>query len=284
MATALITGGTSGIGASFARQLAARGVDLVLVARDEGRLATVASELRTRSGVAVEVISADLSNRDDVLRIAERLGETDRPIDMLINNAGFGVHTPLLAKDTAPHERAFDVMCRAVLMLGAAAGRAMRDRGHGTILNVSSVAGYITMGSYSAIKAWVTSYTEGLAVELRGSGVVVTALIPGWVETEFHGRAGIRTGSIPKSLWIDVNVLVGAALRDVGRGRVISIPTVRFRTLSWFARHAPRTSIRWVSSRISSSRKDAEASSSAASASDPAHGSEDTVVHSGTTR
>jgi short-subunit dehydrogenase len=130
----------------------------------------------------------------------------------------------------------------------------MRARGHGTIINVSSTAGFITMGSYSAIKAWVTSYTEGLAVELRGTGVHVTALCPGWVRTEFHERAGIRTGSIPGPLWVDVKPLVETALRDAERGKVISIPTVRFSVLMWFARHAPKSAIRRISGAISSSR------------------------------
>jgi len=169
MVTALVTGGTSGIGAAFARTFAERGDNLVLVARDQTRLDETAAALRHAFGVDVETVSADLSNRDDVLRVAEVLGRTDDPIDILVNNAGFGIHTSLLSEDTTPHERALDVMGRAVLLLGGAAGRAMRARGAGTIINISSVAGYITMGSYSAIKAWVTSYTEGLAVELKGT-------------------------------------------------------------------------------------------------------------------
>lgn len=256
MATALITGGTSGIGAAFARQLAARGFDIVLVARNQARLDAVAADLHARSGIFVETISADLADRGDVERVAERLRDDSRPVEFLVNNAGLGVHAKLLDVDTSSHEYALDVMCRAVLVLGASAGRSMRARGHGTILNVGSVAGLITMGSYSAIKAWVNSYSEGLAVELRGSGVTATALMPGWVETEFHSRAGIRTSSIPKSLWIDADRLVTDALRDVDRRRVISIPSLRYKMLSWFARHAPRAGVHWVSAKISSSRSD----------------------------
>ncbi|MEA9984713.1 MULTISPECIES: SDR family NAD(P)-dependent oxidoreductase [Subtercola] len=254
MVTAMVTGGTSGIGAAFARALAKRGDSLVLVARDQARLDETASSLATEFGIAVETVSADLSNRDDVVRVAALLERETNPIEILVNNAGFGVHTALLAIDTTPHERAFDVMCRTVLMLGASAGRTMRTRGAGTIINVSSTSGYITMGSYSAIKAWVTSYTEGLAVELRGSGVQVTALCPGWVHTEFHSRAGIRESSIPGFLWIDVDRLVDDALRDAEKGKVISIPSARFKFLMFFARHLPRTTIRAISGRISSSR------------------------------
>jgi short-subunit dehydrogenase len=255
MPIALITGGTSGIGAAFARALAARGTDLVLVARDPERLASVAADLSTSFGVTVETVAADLADRSDVDRVAAVLERTERPIDMLVNNAGFGVHDALLAEDTELHERAIDVMIRAVLVLGGAAGRAMRARGRGYIVNTSSTAGFITMGAYSAIKAWVTSYSEGLAVELAGSGVGVMALCPGWVRTEFHERAGIRASSIPAFLWIDADALVAEALRDVARGRVISIPSVRFRLLMGLARHAPRGVIRWVSGRISSSRR-----------------------------
>ncbi|UFS58058.1 SDR family NAD(P)-dependent oxidoreductase [Subtercola endophyticus] len=254
MVTALVTGGTSGIGAAFARAFAERGDNLVLVARDEGRLAETAAQLRHAFGVEVETVSADMENRDDVLRVAALLERAENPIGILVNNAGFGIHTSLLAEDTTPHERALNVMGRAVLLLGAAAGRAMRSRGTGTIINISSVAGNITMGSYSAIKAWVTSYTEGLAVELKGSGVQVTALQPGWVHTEFHERAGIRESSIPKFLWIDVDELVADCLADVAKGKVISIPSARFKFLTFFTRHLPRSTIRSISGRISSSR------------------------------
>jgi short-subunit dehydrogenase len=257
MATALITGGTSGIGAAFAELLAARGYDLVLVARNEERLAASKATLYASRGINVETISADLANREDVARVAARIEDPERPIELLINNAGIGVHTKLTSPDVAVHEHAFDVMCRAVLVLGGAAGRAMRERGDGAILNVSSLQGLITTGSYSAMKAWVTSYSQSLAVELRGSGVTVTALLPGWVSTEWHARAGVRTSSIPDWLWIEPERVARAALADVDRGRVISIPTVRYRVLGWFARHLPRTTIRWISGKISSRRSTA---------------------------
>lgn len=255
MATALITGGTSGIGASFASALAARGDDLVLVARDAERLAAAASELSSQYGVVVETISADLGIRDDVTRVAERLADPAKPIDLLINNAGFGVHARLTDADSSRHEHAFDVMIRAVLLLGSAAGRAMRERGHGAIINVSSTAGFLAMGSYSAIKAWVTSYSEGLAIELSGTGVTVTALCPGWVRTEFHQRAGINASKIPDIMWLDADELVAECLADVERGKVVSIPSKRYKVLFFVVRHAPRDWIRWVSGRISASRR-----------------------------
>lgn len=254
MAVALVTGGTSGIGAEFARQLAQRGYDLVLVARDGARLDSTAKELAVL-GCDVETMRADLADREAVDRVAARLEDPARPIDILVNNAGFGVHVPLTSGRLDELDLAFDVMCRAVLVLSGAASRGMRDREAGTIINVSSTAGLLAMGAYSAIKAWVTSFSESLSVELRGSGVTVTAVLPGWVRTEFHQRAAIRTSSIPDALWLEPERLVAACLRDADRGKVISIPTLRYRVLVGLLRHAPKGAVRRVSGAISSSRK-----------------------------
>jgi len=254
MATALVTGGTAGIGAAFARALAARGDDLVLVARDAERLAQTAAEITARYAVHVEVLVADLASREEVQRVADRLSDAERPVDLLVNNAGFGVKMPLTAEDTSPHERAIDVMVRAVLILGAAAGRAMKARGYGAILNVSSAVGFLPTGSYSAIKAWVTAYSEGLAVELKPTGVGVTALCPGWVRTEFHARGSIGTMSLPSFAWLDADELVREALADSARGKVISIPSRRYRAAMFAVRHAPRTAVRSIAARLASSR------------------------------
>jgi short-subunit dehydrogenase len=254
MATALITGGTSGIGAAFARALAARGDDLVLVARNADRLSDMATELKERHAVDVETIVAELGERDDVIRIADRLTSTERPIDMLINNAGFGVGTKLTDADTTRHEHAIDVMITAVLMLGAAAGRTMRERGSGTIINVSSTAGYVAMGGYSAIKTWVTAYTESLANELHGTGVKVTALCPGWVRTEFHERANLNISFIPAALWLDSDRLVADCLADADAGKVISIPSKRYKALMAICELLPRRALRAVSRRLTSGR------------------------------
>ena len=257
MATALITGGTSGIGAAFARQLAASGYDLVLVARNPARLTTVASELHAASGIQVEMIAADLAKRPDVITVMARLEDAARPIDLLINNAGMAVAAPLSSGDTSPHEAGFDVMCRAILMLGGAAARGMRARGSGRIINISSLQSFLATGSYGAIKAWVTAYSQGLSVELRKTSVTVTAVLPGWVRTEWHERAGVRRSSLPNWLWTEPDDVARIALRDAARGRVVCIPTVRYRVLGWFARHLPMKTIRWISAGISSGRNEA---------------------------
>ena len=254
MPIALVTGGTAGIGASFARALAARGYDLVLVARNQERLEQTATELRA-TGREVEVLAADLSDRGDVDRVAARLADSERPIEVLVNNAGYGLHSKLAAPNIAEHDRALDVMVRAPLVLSAASIRVMRRLGRGRIINVASVAGQLPMGAYSAIKAWMTTFSESLSNELAGTGVTVTALLPGWVHTEFHDRANISKSSIPGWLWLDADDLVAACLRDAERGRAVSIPSGRYKTLSWLVRHLPRTTVRSAARRINSSRR-----------------------------
>lgn len=261
MGTALVTGGTSGIGAEFARQLAARGHDVVLVARDTGRLEAMAAELRGL-GRTVEVLVADLATPEATERVAARLADAEHPIDYFVNNAGFRVTSRLAAPDVAEHDRALNVMVRAVLVLGGAAASVMRGRGVGAIVNVASINGQLTLSGYSAIKAWARVYSESLANELRGTGVTVTALMPGWVRTEFHrraddSRADDGRGGIPGFLWLEPELVVRECLRDVDRNRVISIPTVRYRFLSWLLKHLPDASVRAVSRRISLSRSNA---------------------------
>lgn len=252
--TALVTGGTSGIGAEFARQLAARGCDLVIVARNEQRLAETADALRREFRVEVEVLSADLSTPAGVDLVAQRLLDQGRPVDILINNAGHGLHTPLLAEDLSDHDEAFDLMIKAVFVLGNAAGRAMRQRGHGLIVNIASVASFVNMGNYSAIKAWVRVWSGSLANELHGTGVQVVTLSPGWVRTEFHNRAGIRTSNIPDALWIDVRDLVRECLADAEAGRIRSVPSWKFKIIRALAHHGPQRGADAVARRINRGR------------------------------
>ena len=256
MARALITGATAGIGNAFAKELAARGNDLVLVARDRDRLRKVAADLSEVHGIDVEVLPADLSIRDEVMKVAQRLESETEPVDMLINNAGFGLHASLIdASQIELHERAMDVMCLAMLILGGAAGRAMKARGGGRIVNVASTSGAIFTGNYSAIKAWARTWSTGLALELSGTGVTVTTLLPGWVRTEFHQRAGISATNLPSFVWIDAEDLVRQCLRDVEKGRIESVPTKRWKASLFIADHGPRKFIRWFSHKLSASRR-----------------------------
>ncbi|ATG50975.1 short-chain dehydrogenase [Brachybacterium vulturis] len=254
MHRALITGGTAGIGAAFARAFAGRGTALVLVARDADRLTEVAAQLRREFGVEVETLVADLSDRDAQQRVADRLELTAEPVDVLVNNAGFSVKASLLEEDLSAHDRGFEVMIRAVLKLGGAAGRAMSARGEGWIINVGSVSALVTQNNYSAIKAWTGNYSESLGVQLHGTGVQVTALMPGWVRTEFHSRAGITGSSIPGPLWLDPERLVEDCLRDVARGRPVSIPSTRWKLIAAVLRAMPRGLVARLSSLLSHRR------------------------------
>lgn len=254
MATACITGASAGLGASFARVCAARGDDLVLVARDGARLAGLAEELHTQYTVQVEVLAADLGDRDAVAAVAARLADPECPVDLLINNAGFGLTNHLLDAPADEHRRAIDVMCTAVAELSLAAAQAMRARGHGRILNVASLSAWVVQGNYSAVKAWVKVFTEGLAVELAGTGVTATALCPGWVRTEFHERAGLPTSSIPDWIWVDAETCVVKALADTDAGRVLSVPTLRWKLARFGLDVLPRPVVRSISRRLTHSR------------------------------
>lgn len=254
MSTALVTGATAGIGAAFARQLAARGEDLVLVARDGERLTALADELAGTHGVRVETLRADLADAHDLHRVAERAAASESPVDLLVNNAGFGLTSTLL-DDLGEHDRAWAVMGQAVVVLSNAAARAMVARGRGRILNVASLAAWITQGDYSALKGYVKLYTEGLAGELHGTGVTATALCPGWVRTEFHERAAIRTGAIPAWVWVDADRCVREALADTDAGRVLSIPTKRWKMAAFALQHAPRGAVRAVARSLGASRR-----------------------------
>jgi short-subunit dehydrogenase len=237
--TALVTGPTAGIGHSFAQQLAARGHDLVLVARDEERLEKTAAELRAAHGVEVEVLPADLTDRDDLARVEARLADPARPVDLLVNNAGFGLKGRFLDNSVDAETAMLDVLVTAVLRLSHAALKAMAARGSGGIINVSSVAAFLPRGSYSAAKAWVNSFSEWAAHEYRDRGVTVMALCPGFTKTEFHERMDVSRGSAPDFMWLDADQLVATALSDFDKGKVLSIPSAQYKAIATASRLIP---------------------------------------------
>jgi len=247
MAIAMITGASAGLGLEFAWQLATARHDVILVARDAARLERLALQLRAAAGIQVEVLPADLSVPEEVARVAERLQDRSRPVGLLVNNAGFGLGGKFIGSDLDEQLRALDVMVRAVMVLSHAALEPMVERERGAILNVSSIAALTAGGTYSAHKAWVRTFTEGLAVELSGTGVTATALCPGLVHTEFHERAGLEYSELPELAWLNADQVVAAALADVRRGVVISTPSLRYAVASGLARVLPRKVIRAVS-------------------------------------
>lgn len=240
MSTALVTGPTSGIGRAFADRLATQGQDLVLVSRDAERLKVTAAELSAAHGVGTEVLAADLSTPAGIAMVEERLRDSDRPVDLLVNNAGFALRKPYLANDIADEERLLSVHVLAVLRLTHAALGGMIDRGAGAVINVSSVAGWVPRGTYSAHKAWVTNFTEGLAARLSGTGVRAMALCPGFVRTELHQRAEMKMTGLPRLLWLDADRVAEAGLADLARGKVISIPGLLYQVAAWWLPRLPR--------------------------------------------
>ena len=245
MPTALITGATAGIGAAFAGRLAADGFDLVLVARDVPRLTQLAADLTNKHGVAVELTGADLATEDGVAAVEKRLTQG---VDLLINNAGFGHPGRFLQVPVVDEVTMLRLHCEAVLRLTSAALPAMIERKRGGVINVASVAAFVSRGTYGASKAWVVSFSEGIAQDIGRSGVTVMALCPGWVHTEFHERSQMDMSSVPDFMWFEADELVDLALKDFRKGIAVSIPGARYKAIVGVTKLIPRR----LSARISS--------------------------------
>ena len=246
---AAVTGATAGIGAAFARRLAADGHDLVLVARDERRLAETAAELTARYGTAVTVLPADLSTDDGCAMVADRLAAPDGTPDLLVNNAGISLHRSFVRSTVEDETRLLKLNVHAVLRLTLAVLPAMIERRRGTVINVSSVAGFgaVMPGStYSASKAWVTNFSESVALSTRPYGVRVMALCPGYTRTEFHERAGINMSKTPEWMWLRADDVVRNALHDLDRGRIVSVPDWKYKLAVFGLRHTPGGLLRAV--------------------------------------
>lgn len=240
----LVTGATAGIGREFARRLAERGHDLILVARDAGRLERLAAELRVRHGIEVEPLPADLSREDEVERVAARV-RSDPPLAILVNNAGFGVKGTVAETDPGAQTAMLHLHTLAPMRLSQAVLPGMLARRIGAIVNVSSVAAFIyTPGNanYSATKAYLTVFSEGLAGEVASAGVQVQALCPGFTRTEFHDRMGLEAAELARRpFWLSPEFVVDASLRSLDRrGPVVCIPDWRYKLLVSLIRYVPR--------------------------------------------
>ncbi|WP_433611879.1 SDR family NAD(P)-dependent oxidoreductase [Dactylosporangium sp. CA-139114] len=243
MPTALVTGASAGLGAAFARELAARGHALVLVARRGERLEALAAELPG----PVEVLVADLATTEGADAVAARLSDPGRPVDLLVNNAGRSLNRSFLRSTPELEEELLRLNVHAVMRLTLAALPGMVERGRGGIVNVSSASGFAALmpgSTYPASKAWVTSFSESQALLVRGTGVRVMALCPGYVRTEFHEAAGIDMSRAPSWIWLDAERVVRAALADLRRGRAVSVPGRRYKVAVAFMRYAPRGFLR----------------------------------------
>ncbi|WP_247828040.1 SDR family NAD(P)-dependent oxidoreductase [Arthrobacter antioxidans] len=239
--TVLITGATSGIGAEFARQFAARGCDLVLVARSPGPLGDAASTYRAQ-GVGVETIAADLLDDDGLARVLDRLRTAEStlaPVTVLVNNAGYGLVGPFADNALEDEIRHLRIHVEVPLALAHAALQSMRPRRAGTIITVASVAGFTPRGTYGAVKAAMISFSRWANVVYGREGIRVTAVCPGFVRTEFHQRMGMEASSIPAAMWLDVGLVVRDALRDTAAGKAVSVPSVRYKALVALTRVTP---------------------------------------------
>jgi short-subunit dehydrogenase len=246
---ALVTGATSGIGLAFATELARRGHDLVIVARTTDRLEAVATQIRTKHHVDVDVLTADLSTDAGMLAAANALTDTTRPVDLLVNNAGASLAGWFGTTDISDEDRQLDLLVRAPMHLMDAAIKTMAGRGGGKIINVSSVAAFTPRGVYSAHKAWLLNISQWADVHYDDVNIGVQALCPGFVRTEFHQRGRMDVSGVPKWMWLKADKVVTASLRDLDRDKSVSIPSLRYKTLAMLARYLPAPFVTRVAKR-----------------------------------
>lgn len=241
--TVLITGATSGLGAEFARQLAAKGSNLVLVGRNAERLEHNAARLRADHCVGVETMAADLHTDAGVDEVVWRLEDSSSPVATLINNAGYGLVEPFADSPLETELDHLKIHVTVPLTLSHTALQGMRRRGSGHIINIASVAGFTPRGTYGAVKAAMISFSRWANIQYGGEGISVTALCPGFVHTEFHHRMKVDKRSVPSWMWLNAPDVVAEGLRDAARGKGVSIPSNRYKVLAGFARFAPPS---WV--------------------------------------
>ena len=237
--TALITGATSGIGAQFCAQLAAKGLDLVIVARDGQRLAELAARLQAQFAVDIQVLDADLVSDAGVQLVTDRLSRSNAPVSLLVNNAGFGLLGNFADNDLDAELGHLRIHTQTPLVLMHAALRAMGSGAGGRIINVASVAAYTPRGSYSAAKAMMVNFSRWANVFYADRGIAVTALCPGFVRTEFHDRMGADKSKIPAWAWLTAENVVRQALEDSEAGKSVSVPSALYKIAVVVARIAP---------------------------------------------
>ena len=242
-ALAVVTGASAGIGKEFCERLAARGYDLIVVARDAARLEALRHELEGRHGVAVDVFPADLTLDDDVSRLAGLIAGSTR-LGLLVNNAGFGTRGSLADASPARQEAMLRLHTLAPMRLTQAALPLLLENKQGAIVNVSSVASFLYSAgnvNYCATKAYLTTFTEGLASELKGTGIRVQALCPGFTRSEFHQRMDVEVGNLPAWMWLSAAQVVETSLRSLERGGpVLCVPGIRYKLMVLLLRHLPR--------------------------------------------
>jgi short-subunit dehydrogenase len=241
---ALVTGASSGIGESFTRLLAAEGFNLVLVARDEVRLNERAAGLKSKYGADSIVLVADLATESGCAKVEDFIANNE--VEVLINNAGFGINKAFTMSDLVKEEEVLKVLVRTPMRLMHVALPKMKERNSGIVINVSSVAGFIAGGAYSASKAYLTVLSESLNTELSATKVKVSALCPGFTRTEFHQRGRMKMAGLPQFMWLNSDALVAKAWKDALAGKPVSIPGWQYKVLVGIISSVPRSLVRRV--------------------------------------
>ena len=241
---ALVTGATAGIGESFTRLLAENNYNIVLVARDMPRLQERASQLQSQFNLQTHIIQADLSTDAGCSAVEEYI--TNNQIDVLINNAGFGINKAFTMSELKAEQEMFDVLVRTPMRLMHIVLPGMKQRNKGVVINVSSVAGYIAGGSYSAAKSYLTVISESLHTELAGTNIKISALCPGFTQTEFHQRGRMSMKGLPSFMWLNSDRLVAKAWSDALKGKAVSIPGWQYQLLVFVIQSLPRSIIRKI--------------------------------------
>ena len=255
MPYALITGASSGIGKEYANQLARLGYDLVLVARDIARLNLVGEELKNRYKINYEVIGADLSVEADIEIVAVRLRDPNRFIEVLINNAGFGLNKSFEISTKVEEDSLLDVMVKAPMHLTKNVIPLMLENKKGYVINVGSVAAWITTGTYSAAKSWLHSFSESLYAQYFKKGVYVSVVAPGFTRTEFHQRAKLKMNSFPNWMWLSDEFVVRKSLQGAFKKKAVVVPGFQYKILGVVAKYVPNSAIRAFSNLYRSKRK-----------------------------
>ncbi|WP_062389495.1 SDR family NAD(P)-dependent oxidoreductase [Demequina iriomotensis] len=242
MAIALVTGASAGLGEEFAWQLATAGHDVVLVARSRDRLSEVAHLLEGATGRHAEILEADLTTEKGRSAVAARLQADERPVSLLVNNAGFGLGEPFTESTWKREKALLDIHVTAPLRLAHAAIPGMVERGHGAVLSVSSVAAHLANSTYAAHKRWAVDFTQALAGQLEGTGVTATAVLPGLVRTRFHDADTLRhmRDDFPDAVWLDPERVVASALAAVRRGQTVVTPSPGYAVAGAVLRAVPR--------------------------------------------
>jgi len=241
---ALVTGATAGIGESFTRLLASKGYNIALVARDEVRLHERAAGLREKYGIQTFVLPADLATKSGVKSVEKYIQSYE--IQVLINNAGFGINKAFTVSDLGDEQDLLNVLVRAPMRLMHVILPGMKERKSGTIINVSSVAGFIAGGTYSAAKSYLTVLSESLNTELKGTGVIVSALCPGFTRTEFHQRGRMKMKGLPSFMWLNADKLVAQSWKDAQAHQPVSVPGWQYKLLVAIVSIAPRSFVRQI--------------------------------------